>query len=257
MQDNKFLYISLGVGFFIVALVFFYEDYAPLVGLNPEGLVSQQPTYNYEPPSNNNNAATLPIQSDGGSESSFHVVKEGETVFSIAKQYGVTPNQLVSLNPQKITDTGTMKDGLPVYRINPGDNLRVKVDSPSFAYNPPDATGGSPIDGAADFIASLDCSDYLCPHSKKKLNKHKEALESTNSNAAKQILRELVRIDETYYSNGYRTDEYDLTRHKVRNSDTIYTIAQKYGVPVKDIPKYNPSKIIFVFRLYQETVLNL
>lgn len=95
-----------------------------------------------------------------------HKVQKGETVFSIAKQYNITAQDIYRLNPNS-------RNGIQVNNI-----LIIPMDSTDTSYS-----------------------------------------------------EEVV----------------DFERHRVRRKETLYSIAQKYGVTVDDIKKYNK-------RLYSETL---
>ena len=42
----------------------------------------------------------IPDQNNGGDSSKTHIVKEGESLYTIAEQYGVTLNALIEANPE-------------------------------------------------------------------------------------------------------------------------------------------------------------
>lgn len=61
------------------------------------------------------------------------------------------------------------------------------------------------------------------------------------TNEVIDALLQLKTLNDTYYQNGYRKDEYELLPlHKVQTGETLYQIAQKYGVTADEIRKYNP-----------------
>ena len=87
-----------------------------------------------------------------------HNVKQGETVFSIAKQYGVTEEA--------------------IYRLNPDARKGIQENN----------------------ILIIPAQD-------------------NQQNYSEQVV--------------------DFTRHRVKRKETLFSIAQKYGVTVEDIKKYN------------------
>lgn len=54
-------------------------------------------------------------------------------------------------------------------------------------------------------------------------------------------LTKLYTLNETYYLNGYRKDEYSLIKHTVKEGENLYQLSQKYSVTEDEIKKYNPN----------------
>lgn len=234
-MKNDFLYKSLGVGFFIVALVFFYEDYSSLFGFSSS---SDTPivdvideTQEMTPPPDK-------------VSTSYHTVQNGETVYSIAQKYNMLEDRLVDLNLSKIKDTGKLKDGKPIYDISVGDQLKVVGGNGSTTTTPVTTNPiSNPIADAGDFIEKLNCGDSFCPHSKKTLRALQAKLEALNTSTARNLVGQLTKIDKAYHSNGLRTDKYDLIQHEVKEGETVYSIQNKYKVKLRDILKYNRKNI--------------
>lgn len=253
--QDKFLYTSLSIGFIIVAIIFFYEDYGPLLGWDTSRLPSQrieQDGGDLPPVRDSDEAAPAPgtesgLQPDAGT----HVVESGETAYRIALKYGMTVQELIALNPQKIKDTGRKSDdGEPIYQILEGEELLVKKKESTLltppTSPPPPPSSSKAIEAAGDFIAQVDdkCSESYCPYTRSELLQHKKALEElSDNNVAKTLLAQLNKILGTYYSNGLRKDEYKLVEHSYRNGESIHDIAKKYDVDPREIERYNRNTV--------------
>ncbi|WP_367391329.1 LysM domain-containing protein [Lewinella sp. LCG006] len=129
MTQDKFLYVSLGIGFFIVAIIFFYEDYSQLFVSDPASNTeiprqvdesTGTDTAPLQPPTET--PTTQPVEDD-----SVYRVKEGDTAYSIAAEFNLDIKDLVAMNPTKIINTGTKTaEGKPIYIIHAGEVLKIK-----------------------------------------------------------------------------------------------------------------------------------
>lgn len=249
MKDRA-LYYSLAIGFGIVALIYFYDDYAPVLGLDKNPVVRQpkveynedgvqsSPSHPSTPPFEAPSQGEMPVV-DGNS----HIVKENETVFSIAERYDLSVEQLYNQNAGKIKKTSdTDINGNPKYIIKPGTKLNIK--SPMQA--PPSGAETNKIQSASDFVESLGCteSDSRCPYNDKEMDRHIESMKNMpDKSLAKLTLKELEKIKNTFYYIGLRRDEYNFVTHEVGRRDDVYSISAQYDVPVNEILHYNQPRI--------------
>ena len=236
MQQDKYLYVSLGIGFLIVGLIFFYEDYGPLLGFSGAPSPSQQTMpLDLPPQTEPQTPVTTP------SAPNTHTVGVNDDAYSIAVRYGLTVEELVLLNPTKVVETGSKgSDGKPVYNIQVGETLMVgkkKAPSPSASSPKNDV-----IMQASDYLATIEsnCSEPYCPYKPSELQRYRKALQKVEGNSlANRILLDFERILTTYHSNGLRKDKYEMKKHRYKEGETVYDIASQYDVAPADIARYN------------------
>lgn len=133
MQQDKFLFTSLSIGFIIVALIFFYEDYSPILGMdssNSKAATTSQVEKRNPIDSDTSRTVVRPIQSEDPSNSGLrpdsYIVKSGDTPFSIATEFNLSIEELVQLNPRKVIDTGEKTStGRTKYFVAVGETLVV------------------------------------------------------------------------------------------------------------------------------------
>lgn len=126
MNQDKFLYYSLGIGFFIVALVFFYEDYSPLfAGSGTNATPVEKPVE--DSTETEQTEAPPTVSKPTAPKGNTYTVIEGDTAYSIAADFNLDIKELLALNPGKIIDAGTKtKEGKPIYIVKSGEVLVVK-----------------------------------------------------------------------------------------------------------------------------------
>jgi LysM repeat protein len=169
--------------------------------------------------------------------SNTHVVVGGDTVYSVARRYGNTPNQIIAWN------------GLtPPYRLTIGSTLRIDGTASSqkriFNYTAPPVKSGSRYHtvtrGQTVYrIAKMyGCSEYEL---------------MVNNRLSKPILREGQKLDVSSCANR-RSDATpyqgslvaqslpsvgNLRFHTVRSGETLETIAKMYGVTIHELALSN------------------
>lgn len=164
---------------------------------------------------------------DEGGTTIPYTVQAGDTLYSIAKKFNITLNDLVKTNnikgtnlsigqvlqiPQPTGSTGTGGEDIIIYLVKPGDSLY-----------------------------SIAKKYGLTVEKLMQLNN----LTSTNLKVG-QLLRlsfrdeNLVPIGSSCYGEGYAEPSY--VTYTVKRGDSLYSIAQRYGVSVDSIIKLNSLK---------------
>jgi len=168
--------------------------------------------------------------------SNTHVVVGGDTVYSVARRYGNTPNQIIAWN------------GLtPPYRLTIGSTLRVDGTASSsqmrsFNYSTPVKSGSryhTVTRGQTVYrIAKMyGCSEYEL---------------MVNNGLSKPILREKQQLDVSCANRRSDATSYNsslvaqslpsvgnLGFHTVRSGETLETIAKMYGIASHELALSN------------------
>jgi len=69
----------------------------------------------------------------GFSEEKIHVMRQGETIYSIARSYGVSPQEMLTLN--KISDARTVQVGARLRIPGSGNSSSVTITTPRQSYD--------------------------------------------------------------------------------------------------------------------------
>ena len=180
-----------------------------------------------------------------------HVVKKGETLFSISRQYGVQVNDIRKLN--NISEENYLELGRTI-QIPPATNkvdnllaLNKKVSTEPTNTVPTDVPAATPQQSRIvehkvrrnETLAQIADDYEVSIESIRKLNKLKD-----------RSLREgeILKI-ETFSTNPESKGSKPLTSnankvtHKVKKGETLSIIAAKYGVSEDDIKQWNAGTI--------------
>ncbi len=151
----------------------------------------------------------------------IHVVKPGQTLFSISKAYDVTEKDIAIENPG-------VYSGLQV-----GQMLKIPEqvpDRPSAAAGNADTTQFIyHVLKQGENIFALSRMYNVSPEAIREANPD---LDYTNLQIGQVIL--IPRAKSVY-----NTDDFIL--HKVRRRDTLFGLSKRYNVSIGDINKYNPE----------------
>lgn len=180
-----------------------------------------------------------------------HLIKKGETLFSIAKLYQINIDELKKLN--KLTDT----------KIVPGKELTLSIETNTLSAE-------NEVKGSSSTIAKsenkkvkieTETPKLVTEHRvskgetlssiSKKYNLTTEQLKTLNKlennkitvNQVLNVGSEQLAVTETSsstksVSQSQKTPT-ELTKHKVANGESLYSIAKKYKVKVDDLIDYN------------------
>ena len=138
--------------------------------------------------------------------SDYYVVKKGDSLWSIARTYGLTVEKLKSLN------------NLSSNTLNIGDVLLIKSDS---------TNSNDEVDGYEYYTVVKGDSLYSIA---RKYNLTVDELKSMNNLSSNTLsIGQKLIIGKTTYSNVYT----------VKKGDTLYSIARNYNTTVDEIKKAN------------------
>lgn len=180
-----------------------------------------------------------------------HLIKRGETLFSIAKLYQINVDELKKLN--KLTDT----------KIVPGKELTLSVETNTLSAENEVKISLSTVAINEDKKVKVETEtpklatehrvrkDETLSSISKKYNLTTDQLKTlnglvTNKITVNQVLKvesEQLAIAETSTSTKSVSqtpkEPKELTKHKVSNGESLYSIAKKYKVKVDDLIDYN------------------
>jgi len=161
----------------------------------------------------------------------IHIVKKGETVYSISKAYQITPSVLTKENPA--AEMGVKVDQslrIPVVETVQKAETRAKIsvvskDESKFIYH------------------KLEPGETVFALSKKYGVSEEEIIQSNPGIEINKMSvgfeiaipkREFISSDQKL-----QVPEKNIFRHKVVKGENLYSIAEKYGITVKELRKEN------------------
>lgn len=147
-----------------------------------------------------------------------HTVKEGETLFSIAKQYGKSVEALKSLNK------------LDTYELQPGQQL---IINENYTEPKPDIAHTS-------FYHEVQKGQTLYSIAKM-YNLTVTELKDLNSltNDQLNLGQKLYVYKAARHAQEKNTETLNYQYHEVRPGETLYAISKKYNIPVEELKKLN------------------
>jgi len=162
----------------------------------------------------------------------LHLVKKGETAYSISRAYGITTDELLKENPEI---SGGLKDG---------QSLRIKVsmvDTAPAAQQP--ALAAVFKDETKYFYHILKPGETLY-HLSKTYNVSEDDLISSNpgmdiNKLPAGIEIAIPRNKEAYVAQTIRGQDPDAYYHKVSRGEAMYSISRQYGISVRELRKAN------------------
>ncbi|MEG1821862.1 MAG: SafA/ExsA family spore coat assembly protein [Clostridiales bacterium] len=158
---------------------------------------------------------------NGGGSTGTYTVKSGDTMWLIAKKFGISLNELIKLNPQ-IKDPNMIYPG---QRINVPKYSTIMPPQPPSPPTPPMPSPTGENNGRLYFVKSGD----------------------TFFNIAQ---RYALNLDTLIRSNPQITNPDAITpgmqlylpgSHYVRSGETLFSIAKNYGVELKQLIAVNPQ----------------
>lgn len=173
-----------------------------------------------------------------GKQYYIHVVRKGETAYSISRAYGVTVDELIKNN------TGTEKG------VKTGQALRIPVvETPSPGVNLK-AAGQTPAkqkDESKFFYHKLKPGETVYSLAR---NYGVSVQEITDSNPGVEINKlpvgyeiAIPRRTVKQTSEEIQVQEKGFLEHRVVKGETLSSIAEKYGISVRDIRRENKGVI--------------
>jgi len=155
-----------------------------------------------------------------------HMVKKGETLYSISKQYGVSSEEIVRLNPdaKEGVKEGSVLIIPPVHNNTTHDDSKFKGARSEMKSHV--VKKGETLYGISKLYGiSQDELQRRNPQMKDGLN---EGM--------------LIFIPPVYQATAFKeVVKVDYITHEVKRRETLFSIGQKYGVSVEDIVEHNPG----------------
>jgi len=161
----------------------------------------------------------------------IHTVKKGETAYSISKAYEITPQELTKENP-------AVADGLKV-----GQSLKIPVvDNVQNPKNQKQVTKLT-RDETKFIYHKLSAGETVFALSKKFDVSEDEIVQSNpNIEINKMPVGFEIAIPRRQFMNNdqkLQAPEKNILEHKVVKGENLYSIAEKYGITVKELRREN------------------
>lgn len=157
-----------------------------------------------------------------------HTVKEGETAYSIAKQYKITINEIYRLNPD-------VKNGIKA------DTILILPLVDGFDSNDPNVKFKKHRVRRKETLFSISQKYKVSIDDIKRYNKHlySKALKK----GEKLMIPISLKKSTTVNSNNTTivTNTFETKKHSVQPKETKYGIARKYGITIAELEMLNPN----------------
>lgn len=201
-----------------------------------------------------------------GKQYYIHFVKDGQTLYGIAKAYGITSDDLIANNPDlkagiktdmilkipyKDQNTVQEKQQLKKDKTNVVSSVSVSSDVSAESQNYHKIKKGETIYGIAkkynldleDLIkanpgvTSFDAGKTLkIPNKKADIVVQPKTIDNSKSAIRSKDVDELPQAQKSIAD-----DEIPVKYHKVKPKETLYGIAKNYGVSIDDLMLMNPQ----------------
>ena len=153
----------------------------------------------------------------------YHDIERGETVYSLADMYNTTPEAIYKLNP-------SAREGITVgaVLVIPQRKIISDIKEENYRYH---------TISPKETLYSVSRTYSLTPEDVITAN---PGLSAQTFQIGKTIRIPFFESNETFssYTGPVVIEE---TRHKVKQGETLYSIAQRYGVTVEELGKQNPG----------------
>ncbi len=177
--------------------------------------------------------SSAPAASETEGEFYYHKVAAKQTLFTISKQYGITPNDVIRNNPE-ITSGISVGQVLKI-PVNPTaenagpDNAGNQTEPDVSKYNVHPVVSGETLYGLEQ--------RYGVSH--EEMIKYNPALQNGLKTGMK--LKIPVRQATTVAEPAIAQPDVPTTKYKVEQGETLFSLAARFGVEVSDIKKVNPA----------------
>jgi LysM repeat protein/ABC-type branched-subunit amino acid transport system substrate-binding protein len=164
----------------------------------------------------------------------YHKVAAKQTLFSIAKQYGITPNEIIRNNPE-ITNG-----------VAPGQVLKIPVSSTPEGQKAGEAADGQakPMDVSEYNVHPVVSGETLYSLEQRYGVSHDEMLKYNPAlqNGLKTGMKLKIPVKPAAAALPVvAPNEGSMTKYKVERGETLFSLANRFGVDVSDLKKANPS----------------
>jgi LysM repeat protein/ABC-type branched-subunit amino acid transport system substrate-binding protein len=157
-----------------------------------------------------------------GEEYFLHVVQPGEGLYSIARRYNVTQQEILEVNPE-------MGEGL-----KKGQVIRIPVIK---GRN----TSHDEIESTGDFILHTVEKGQTVWYISRRYNVDVEDIYRYNPDAdQKLIVGSIIKVPEKKQKDVVGDGGHFL-HHKVKPGDTLYSLSRRYNIAIEDIIEQNPA----------------
>lgn len=176
---------------------------------------------------------TTPAASETEGEFYYHKVAAKQTLFSIAKQYGITPNEVIRNNPE-------ITSGISV-----GQVLKIPVNSISSEAEKNAEGTQADLDMSQYNVHPVVSGETLYSLEQRYGITHEEMLKFNpalqNGLKTGMKLKIPVKPAAPVTETTAAQPEVPTTKYKVEQGETLFSLAARFGVEVSDIKKVNPS----------------
>ena len=179
------------------------------------------------------------IQEFNGKNYYIHEVKQGQTVYSIAKAYGVTTDAVFDVNT-------FAREG-----IKPGQLLRIPYSGPDISKPEPSQGTTRHIADTMYLLTFVADEDILISQLSRRFRiEIADIIKYNPSYSGKEIIRknEIAKLPLksadlliNYLLNKPHSQVIVLVTHLVNKSETLYSIAREYGCSVSELLSFNPG----------------
>jgi LysM repeat protein/ABC-type branched-subunit amino acid transport system substrate-binding protein len=164
----------------------------------------------------------------------YHKVNKNQTIFSIAKQYGVSENDLIKNNPELL-------NGISVGQVLKIPVNITKTKEQSIAESAIGSGSQPNMNGYLVHVVASGETLYSLEHKYEISHDEMMALNPDLESGLKAGMKLKVpnkqpgRVEEPASVNQ------NYTKYKVESGETLFSLAARFGVDVSDIKKANPS----------------
>ena len=164
----------------------------------------------------------------------YHKVSKNQTISSIAKQYGVTSNDLIRNNPE-------LSNGVVVGQVLkiPISITNIKLQAP--AETPADSNPSADLSGytfhpvvSGETLYSLEQKYGITHEEMMKLNPELQ-------NGLKTGMKLKIPFKKNDVPDEPSLGNQSLAKYKVEKGETLFSLANRFGVEVGELKKANPS----------------
>jgi LysM repeat protein len=165
----------------------------------------------------------------------MHVVKAGQTLYSISKAYAVSEAEIIKENPG--ADAG----------LQVGQLIKIPVVSSGIKENPP--SENTPIAAPVNKPVNSPVDTFYQKYLVKQGETMYSIAKSHNINIGElqrinpQVVNNVISVGQSINIPREKTEQVteDLFYHKVRRKETIYGISHMYNISEEMLKKYNPE----------------
>jgi membrane-bound lytic murein transglycosylase D len=180
---------------------------------------------------------TSKTNNNSKSKTITHTVKQGETLFSLSKKYGLTVDQLRRLNNLSANESLKYNQVLKVSVQDSYEEV-TKIEPPKQSSSAPVSTKSSPENNTIRKTHQVSAGETLFSISKK-YNTTVQNLQRINGLSDNSISLGQVLVISGQNLTPSNNTPISSKMHKVVSGETLFSISKKYGVTLNDLRKWN------------------